>query len=90
MALVVDAFHFGGHKVSHEECQQYCSPYVYPVLKNTDGSWLFNSSAAEQVNSWFGKFQNKVKEMNVVRCEFPVQSKDVSLTEALNQVQFLP
>lgn len=67
MAIVVDAFHYGGHKDSHEDCKVYCSPYSYPVLKKPDGAWLFNSSAAEQVNSWFGKFQNKVKEMNVVR-----------------------
>lgn len=67
MAIVVDAFHFSGHKISHEDCQRNCSPHEYPVLKKEDGSWLFNSSAAEQVNSWFGKFQGRVKEMNVVR-----------------------
>lgn len=68
IALVVDGFHFTGHKNSHEDCQESCSPYKYPVLKSADGSWLFNSSAAEQANVWYGKFQNKVKEMNVVRC----------------------
>lgn len=67
MAFVVDAFHYGGHKESNEDCQQFCSPYRYPVLKKGDGSWLFNSSAAEQANVWFGVFQSKVKEMNVVR-----------------------
>lgn len=74
MAIVVDAFHFSGHKTSHETCQANCSPYKYPVLKKTDGTWLFNSSAAEQVNSWYGKFQSKVKEMNVVRYELFVSS----------------
>lgn len=67
MAFVVDAFHFGGHKESNGDCKEFCSPYKYPVLKMADGSWLFNSSAAEQANVWFGRFQNKVKEMNVVR-----------------------
>lgn len=67
VAFVVDAFHFSGHKASHEDCQENCNPHSYPVLKRQDGSWLFNSSAAEQANAWFGKFQSKVKEMNVVR-----------------------
>lgn len=67
VALVVDGFHFSGHKHSAADCQESCSPYKYPVLKTPDGSWLFNSSAAEQANVWFGKFQNKVKEMNVLR-----------------------
>lgn len=67
MAVVVDAFHFPGHKIEDVECQTHCNPKSYPVLRREDGSWLFNSSAAEQVNSWFGKLQPKVKEMNVVR-----------------------
>lgn len=66
-ALVVDPFHFSGHLEFHEECQTYCSPHKYPILKDSEGAWVFNSSVAEQVNSWFGKFQPKVKEMNVVR-----------------------
>lgn len=67
VAVVVDAFHFSGHSVNDEECQRTCNPSMYPVLKRQDGSWLFNTSAAEQVNAWFGKLQPKVKEMNVVR-----------------------
>lgn len=69
MAIVVDAFHFSGHKQSHASCQENCNPKVFPVLKGRDGKWLFNSSAAEQVNAWFGKFQPKVKEMNHVRSD---------------------
>lgn len=67
MAIVVDAFHFSGHKESHADCQANCNPKVFPVLKGKDGKWVFNSSAAEQVNAWFGKFQSKVKEMNYIR-----------------------
>lgn len=65
VAFVVDAWHFPTHSVDDQECQTYCNPHKFPVLKKEDGTWLFNSSAAEQVNSWFGKFQPKVKEMNV-------------------------
>lgn len=67
MAIVVDAFHFGGHKESDGDCKMHCDPSKFPVLKKADGSWLFNSSAAEQANMWFGRFQSKVKEMNVIR-----------------------
>lgn len=67
MALVVDPFHFSGHLESDVLCQTYCNPKKYPVLKDEKGSWIFNSSVAEQVNVWYGRFQSKVKEMNVVR-----------------------
>ena len=63
----MDSFHFPGHKTTHTECQEFCNPKVFPLLTLPNGGWLFNTSAAEQVNSWFGKFQAKVKEMNVVR-----------------------
>lgn len=67
VAIVVDAFHFPGHKADDNDCQENCDPNLFPVLKTAEGGWLFNSSAAEQVNVWFGRFQSKVKEMNVIR-----------------------
>lgn len=67
VAFVVDAFHFSGRSLDDTDCQTNCNPNSYPVLKRSDGTWLFNTSAAEQVNSWFGRFQNKVKEMNVAK-----------------------
>lgn len=67
VAIVVDAFHFSGHSADDDDCRLNCDPKVFPVLKTLDGGWLFNSSAAEQVNVWFGKFQTKVREMNVIR-----------------------
>lgn len=67
VALVVDPFHFSGHSASDTECQKFCNPSVFPILRTAEGGWLFNSSAAEQANAWFGKFQSKVKEMNVIR-----------------------
>jgi hypothetical protein len=67
LAIVVDAFHYPGHIETHRGCKEFCSSEAYPLLKCPDGSFLFNSSAAEQINAWFGKFQPKVKEMNVTR-----------------------
>lgn len=67
VAFVVDAWHFPTHSLNDLHCQTFCNPHKFPVLKRVDGSWVFNSSAAEQINSWFGKFQPKVKEMNVTK-----------------------
>lgn len=67
VVLVVDPFHFSGHMETDLMCQTHCNPKKYPMLKDENGAWIFNSSVAEQVNAWFGKFQPKVKEMNVVR-----------------------
>lgn len=71
MGIIVDSFHFAGHKKTHTECQENCNPKAFPLLTLPDGGWLFNTSAAEQINSWFGKFQPKVKEMNVIRSLSP-------------------
>ena len=73
MAVVVDVFHFAGHKQTHKDCQEFCNPNIYPLLRLSDGKWLFNSSLAEQINVWFGKLQPKVKEMNVMMHAFEGQ-----------------
>lgn len=36
----------------------------------SNDEWLFNSSAAEQVNVWFGAFQSIVREMSVENYNF--------------------
>lgn len=70
-ALAVDVFHFNcKHKESDEACNRDCNPYKWPELRTKDGDWRFNSSAAEQANTWFGGFQAIVREMQVDRYEF--------------------
>ncbi|KAK6971436.1 hypothetical protein R3P38DRAFT_2587167 [Favolaschia claudopus] len=66
----VDVFHASRkHKDSDEFCVFNCSPVTFPELM--DGiNWVFNSSAAEQANNWFGRFQPIVKEMSVLRYNF--------------------
>ncbi|KAK7024905.1 hypothetical protein R3P38DRAFT_2951693 [Favolaschia claudopus] len=66
----VDVFHASRkHKDSDEFCVFNCSPVTFPELM--DGkNWVFNSSAAEQTNKWFGQFQPIVKEMAVLRYNF--------------------
>ncbi|KAG1844952.1 hypothetical protein DFJ58DRAFT_731030 [Suillus subalutaceus] len=57
IGLSVDVFHFEcKHSKQDTFCQENCNPAAFPELKTDDGEWYFNSSACEQVNSWFGKF----------------------------------
>ncbi|KAJ7166282.1 hypothetical protein B0H12DRAFT_1040638, partial [Mycena haematopus] len=71
VGLPVDVFHFKcKHAVRDGFCQVNCNPAQFRELIGSDGKWVFNSSAAEQANVWFGKFQNTVREMPVLRFNF--------------------
>lgn len=70
VGLVVDVFHFSTkHKSTDLQCQLYCNPANYPELmvlerqNPKDSPWYFNSSAAEQVNSWLVGFDSILREM---------------------------
>ena len=68
--LPVDVFHFQcKHSQSDEYCNEHCNPASFPELTNGD-EWVFNSSAAEQANAWFGQFQPIVREMTVEKYNF--------------------
>ena len=70
-ALPVDVFHYKTkHKESDLDCGKNCNPYKWPELRVDDKEWRFNSSAAEQVNAWYGRFQAIVREMQVDRYNF--------------------
>lgn len=66
VGLPADVFHA---KTKHSEsdylAQLYCNPARFQELIGENNEWLFNSSAAEQVNRWFGAFQSIVREMPV-------------------------
>ncbi|KAI0049302.1 hypothetical protein FA95DRAFT_1489519 [Auriscalpium vulgare] len=69
--LPVDVFHaLTKHKASDLFCQLYCNPACFPELMGPDNRWIFNSSAAEQANNWFGRFLPVVHEMTVERYNF--------------------
>ncbi|KAJ7492057.1 hypothetical protein FB451DRAFT_1021989, partial [Mycena latifolia] len=71
VGLPVDVFHFKCKHTDHDVfCQINCNPARFRELIGPDGKWIFNSSAAEQANVWFGKFQNVVQEMPVIRYNF--------------------
>ena len=67
----MDIFHA---KTKHTEtdviCQKYCNAAQFRELIGPDNNWIFNSSVAEQVNNWFGKFHSIVREMSVIRYYF--------------------
>ena len=44
--------------------------HLWMDLVHDDGQWVFNSSAAEQANVWFGGFQAIVRDMWVERFNF--------------------
>jgi len=69
--LPVDVFHYKTkHKESDIDCGKNCNPYKWSELRLNDKEWRFNSSAAEQVNAWYGRFQAIVREMQVDRYNF--------------------
>ncbi len=64
MGLPVDVFHaISKHKDTDEFCKLNCNPATFPELYTALHQWVFNSSAAEQANVWFGQFQRIVREM---------------------------
>ncbi|KAF8577183.1 hypothetical protein K439DRAFT_1649144 [Ramaria rubella] len=68
--LLVDIFHYKcKHKKTDMWCTQNCNPVHWPELMH-DSSWVFNLSAAEQMNTWFGGFLSIVWEMRVDRYNF--------------------
>jgi hypothetical protein len=68
VGLPVDVFHFTSkHTVADTFCQLHCNPANFPELIGEGNKWIFNSSAAEQINSWFRRYQRIVQEMPVLR-----------------------
>ena len=67
----VDVFHFNcKHSKRDLFCQQNCNPASFPELKDDNGKWYFNSSAAEQTNSWLRKYTAICKEMVAFKFNF--------------------
>jgi hypothetical protein len=67
----VDVFHFDcKHKKTDTICQEHCNPRKFPELLKADGSWVFNSSKAEQHFSWLGGYRPIFREMNADRYNF--------------------
>ena len=50
--------------------QLHCNPARFPELLRSDGSWVFNTSIAEQTNVWLGGYHSMLREMTVDRYNF--------------------
>ncbi|KAG1900359.1 uncharacterized protein F5891DRAFT_1188674 [Suillus fuscotomentosus] len=71
IGLSIDVFHFEcKHSKQDTFFQENCNPAAFPELKMDDGEWYFNSSACEQTNSWFGKFNPITRGMKPVKFDF--------------------
>jgi hypothetical protein len=72
VGLSVDIFHFNcKHSETNTFCQEHCNPAAFPELMGEDGKgWHFNSSIAEQTNSWFGGYHSICREMVVHKYNF--------------------
>ena len=68
VGLPADVFHT---KTKHSEMDQlaqiHCNLAHFAELIGENNEWIFNSSAAEQANKWFGHFQSIVCEMPISR-----------------------
>jgi hypothetical protein len=66
VGLPTDVFHATTkHSDTDHLSQVHCNPARFRELIGENNKWIFNSSAAEQVNRWFGAFQSIVREMPV-------------------------
>ena len=85
-ALPVDVFHFKSkHKEQDTFCGTFCNPYIWMELVGEDGKWVFNSSAAEQTNAWFGGFHAIVRDMRVERYNFFLDEMIMRRNQILRQ-----
>ncbi|EGG07045.1 uncharacterized protein MELLADRAFT_71752 [Melampsora larici-populina 98AG31] len=84
--IPVDPFHHRSHKESDTFCQMYTDPKKFPDLQES-GSWIFNASAGELSNIWYGGFASMCRNMQATRYEFfleeMVELRNMWLSDAL-------
>ena len=70
--LAVDVFHFNcKHSKADQYCRDNCDSDKFPELRGEGGKrWWFNTSIAEQNNSWLGGFLSMCQEMLEERYDF--------------------
>ncbi|KAF9017871.1 hypothetical protein BDZ89DRAFT_960689 [Hymenopellis radicata] len=65
-AFLYDLFHGAFcHKEDDKFCNEHCNPAQFPDLLDELGRIIFNTSACEQANVWFGGFGTMVREMSL-------------------------
>ncbi|KAF8165809.1 hypothetical protein B0H34DRAFT_649042 [Crassisporium funariophilum] len=64
IGMCVDVWHFlNKHQTTHDYCQKNCNPIKFPELVDEFGKWFFNTSVAEQINSWLQGYHSICREM---------------------------
>ncbi|KAF9045648.1 hypothetical protein BDZ89DRAFT_942555 [Hymenopellis radicata] len=53
------------HKEGDTFCNDHCNPTNFPDVLDDQGRIIFNTSACEQANAWFGGFVTIVREMSL-------------------------
>jgi len=73
----VDVFHAKNkHHETDAFCNENCNPALFQELRDGDGdsgTWVLNSSAAEQVNKWITGFHAMTREFPVSRYTITLQ-----------------
>ncbi|EGG09598.1 uncharacterized protein MELLADRAFT_95868 [Melampsora larici-populina 98AG31] len=86
--IPVDPFHHCSHAESNEFCKMFTDPKLFPDIQE-DGRWVFNASAAELTNIWYGGFARMCRNMHSLRYNFfleqMVHLRNVWLTKKLNK-----
>ncbi|EGG05668.1 uncharacterized protein MELLADRAFT_87890 [Melampsora larici-populina 98AG31] len=60
--IPVDPFHHRSHAESDQFCKMFTDPKLFPDIQE-DGRWIFNASAAELTNIWYGGFASMCRNM---------------------------
>ncbi|CAF0844130.1 unnamed protein product [Brachionus calyciflorus] len=74
--IVIDRFHYKGHKKRNDYCKTKCNPEKYADLNS------INTSVVEQINFWFSGFKYISKHMKKERFKFFVFVMCDELNEA--------
>ncbi|KAH9823869.1 hypothetical protein DFH28DRAFT_1161758 [Melampsora americana] len=61
--IPVDPFHHRSHAESDEFCKLFTDPKLFPDIQE-NGRWIFNASAAELTNIWYGGFASMCRNMH--------------------------
>lgn len=81
--IVIDRFHYKGHKKKDDYCKKICNPDNYSDLND------INTSVVEQINYWFSGYKHLVKHMNRERFKFFVYLVCNELNESNINLQIL-
>ncbi|EGG12467.1 uncharacterized protein MELLADRAFT_70606 [Melampsora larici-populina 98AG31] len=67
--IPVDPFHHRSHAESDQFCKLFTDPKLFPDIQE-NGQWIFNASAAELTNIWYGGFASMCRNMHSLRYNF--------------------